>query len=96
VKRLQSVLLVALLACLPSVDVVWCPDGCADTDCLHFSVNGESSSDADSCGLCLNGVAVGRDILMPSPVEQSLAVQPRLDPAPVLVAPRQLDRPPRF
>jgi hypothetical protein len=96
VKLIHSVLLVAMLACLPSIDLLWCPDGCGDADCLQLSMHGDSSSRTGTCGLCLNGVAVHRDVPMPAPVSHSLAAPSFVTPALALVPPNQIDRPPRL
>jgi len=98
VKNIHSVLLVlivAMLACLPSIDLLWCPDGCGDADRFQLSMHGESSSHAGSCGLCLNGVAIHRGVPTPAALSRSLAAPPVVTPAPALVPPNQVDRPPR-
>jgi len=94
--RFLAFLLVATLAVLPSIDAWWCPDGCREADSVQLSMHGRSASPAGSCGLCLNGVAVNGDVRILVPVSHAFGLEPVLNPAPVLGASSEVDRPPRL
>jgi hypothetical protein len=96
VRRLFVACLLALLALLPAVDSVYCPDGCSDSGRTRYAWQTDVSAAADGCGLCLNGVAVSSPPQHVAPAQRiHPAPEPRMNGA-VLSIPRPIDQPPRL
>jgi hypothetical protein len=95
VRRAFVAYMLALMTVLPVVDIVYCPDGCADAGRTACAWQGEVSAHADGCSLCLNGVAVSSPAPYVAPVER---IQAWTVPPPsgfILTVPRPIDQPPR-
>jgi hypothetical protein len=96
VRRALVVCLLVLIAVLPAIDIVYCPDGCADAgDRARCTWQNDVSGQIDGCGLCVNGLAVSSPAPYVAPVQR---IQPW--PAPpatdfVGTIPRPIDQPPR-
>src|SRR6266542_367749 len=95
VRRLAARCLLVLLVVLPGIDSAYCPDGCTDATRSAGGSNTEARPASDSCGLCLNGVAVHCDVAVVEPVERFTNVAPRVTFALISIPPPSLDRPPR-
>jgi len=95
VRRIIVVAFVTLLSVLPSVDVLYCPDGCSDMARTESAWQHCVPHVGDECGLCLNGVAVHRDMAIIEPIQPFVDVTPRVSATLIPIPPRSLGRPPR-
>jgi hypothetical protein len=97
VRRAIAVYLFAVLAGLPAVDFVYCPDGCAEAGASQHALQGGASADHDGCcGFCLNGIAVSQAALHLLPARRLRIVAPFVAPPFLSSAPPALERPPRL
>ena len=94
-RKICAACLFVLMAMLPAIDTVYCPDGCSDAGRAWSTWQRDVATAAGGCGLCLNGVAVS------SPAQYSPPTR-RVQPVPtahlgsfVLTVPRPIDQPPR-
>jgi len=94
-KALASCLLV-VIALLPSVDVVYCPDGCGDDTRTRWTWQAPAAFSHDGCGICLNGVAISQPPRYVPPVRRHQVVDPFIAPSFVSSAPFARKRPPRL
>jgi hypothetical protein len=96
VRTVSVLLLVVVMAVLPAVDVVFCPDGCADAGRTRCAWQGGLSTAAGgACGLCLNGLAVAPPLSHLVAIHRiQSAVASLVNTAP-LTFPRPIDQPPR-
>ena len=94
-RRFCTACVVSLMAILPALDVVYCPDGCGNANRPECAWHADTASTSESCGLCLNGIAVRCSVVRVDPVRRLIPIP--VDPASDLVSipPRSLDRPPR-
>ncbi|HZS60284.1 MAG TPA: hypothetical protein VFA43_13495 [Gemmatimonadaceae bacterium] len=91
-----AVLLVALVAVLPAMDVVACPDGCSNPVHSDASWTGaDTGGSTAACGLCLNAFFLARDVT--SVRHRARVVLAPVVPRLVCLAgdPPSFDRPPR-
>jgi hypothetical protein len=94
-KRVCAVALFALIAVLPAIDAVYCPDGCTDADRDAPSCQANASGAHGDCGLCVNAVAVQFAIPRVAPLSHPIAIEKPSPTMIVKIAPRLVDRPPR-
>jgi hypothetical protein len=94
-QRIAVAYLLAVLALLPAVDVVYCPDGCGSATRSPSVCQTARTSTDDGCGFCLNAVAISQPPLYVPPVRRHQSVVSLIVPSFVASAPPALERPPR-
>ena len=96
VRRIVLVCLLTLMAVLPAIDVVYCPDGCTDAGRTQSAWHGHVVGHAGSgCGVCMNGVAVSSPAPYVAPAQRTQSLAAPRARRPVRTMPRQVDQPPR-
>jgi hypothetical protein len=94
VRTMLAACLLVLIATLPAIDLIYCPDGCAEAGRARSEWQSDVSP-AGACGLCLNGVAVS---IAPPSVMPVRRFQPGIVTfaiSPASIFPRVIDQPPR-
>ena len=75
VRRLAAVAVLVVIAVLPVIDSISCPDGC--TDALHATSSWEHSErcgGTGGCGVCLNASYVQRDAFLVVPLNRIVGI----------------------
>jgi len=94
VTRACTIVLAVLLAVLPAIDTVACPDGCSRP--VHVaSVWHQRDARAGACGLCLNASFVHRALVVVLDSARVVFTRPSSTRACVSPADRPLERPPK-
>jgi hypothetical protein len=84
-----------LIFTLPAIDLVYCPDGCTDADRTSYGWQRDGASRGDTCGLCVNAVAVTSGWTYSPPARRLQTVVAILAPGFLSALPRSIDQPPR-
>jgi hypothetical protein len=98
-RRLIAASLLVLIAGLPAIDVVCCPDGCSDSArpalSVSVSANTDEVSNEQGCGLCTNAVAVRSPVLTAEPGHEFVLLREAIAPPNPDTSLHSIDRPPR-
>jgi hypothetical protein len=90
-----AIWLLLLTVALPAIDSVYCPDGCTDSSRSAMSWHADEAADSQSCGLCVNAVAVHRAVAIGEPTQRFIPLASALALEDVSIPLRSIDRPPR-
>jgi len=95
VRRAFAILLLTLIAVLPAIDAIACPDGCSDPAHSSTTLEAASTCAATACGLCLNSCFVHCDHARILPTQRYVTAMPQLFADMTFVPRRAPERPPR-
>ena len=94
-RRLITAFLLVLIAGLPAIDVLYCPDGCTDGGRPALTSNTDEAANEQGCGLCTNAVAVHSPVMTTEPRQEFVPLYEAIAPANPAISLRSIDRPPR-
>jgi len=95
VRTTIAMCLLLLIFTLPAIDLVYCPDGCTDADRTSYGWQSDGASRGDTCGLCVNAVAVTSGWTYSPPARRLQTVVAILASGFLSALPRSIDQPPR-